>query len=652
MGTATRAHGELFCRWGRRWSAVGALVALTMAALAPHALAAPGSASCTATHTVTSADCAGADWLAALLPGDTSLLSKPEAPLTRELAVRYLYAALQPTAASTCAVAPFSDVAASAAWCPQAQWAKNLHVLTAGKSGSAAPGTAVSRGGFAVMLYRATHRGDSAPTCLVRPTMDVAVTSASCGSVRWTLDQTALMPMRGGVFGPDLKVTRAQAAGALYRLIGAHTSVMEIETHTWTGDRAKYFNAPRAAGTSFGTDIAWLGDGLAIGSDGYPYEWGSATEFVRPSTKKGAFGMYGTGLVLLPNYPMSVGVSDVVAVFGQANRYAIKSDGTLWTWGFVPGDPSWGRLKPRQVLGPKNVVYAGATSTAAIAVEAGGQVWTWSLTKKKESRPKKVMRIKNIVTFVQSPVSRLQFAGRTHFFLTANGTVWAWGEGGKGELGNGKFTSSLTPVKVSGPKNTVDLGVTDSGQIAALHRDGTVYVWGSGAGKKIYDDTFADSSRPRRIAGLKNIVQLVVQEGSLFALRSNGTVYGWGANSCANLGDGTVKTRAVPVQIPRLTKVSRIAGGNQRMQAITTSGEVWSWGRDDTAKSDGCYGQKKPQRVGKDGSGIYGGSAFADSNGRLFWRISAKKGYKQVKGTTPTQVVRTLSGSQKVLLVE
>src|SRR5438445_12684882 len=57
------------------------------------------------------------------------------------------------------------------------------------------------------------------------------------------------------------------------------------------------------------------------------------------------------------------------------------------------------------------------------------------------------------------------------------GTVSAWGDNGNGQLGNGTFTNSNTPVQVSGlgGVRAIAGGVTHS---LALKSDGTGWAWG------------------------------------------------------------------------------------------------------------------------------------------------------------------------------
>jgi alpha-tubulin suppressor-like RCC1 family protein len=84
-------------------------------------------------------------------------------------------------------------------------------------------------------------------------------------------------------------------------------------------------------------------------------------------------------------------------------------------------------------------------------------------------------------------------AGGNHALaLDANGRVFSWGYGWNGELGDGAnrpYGQSLKPIPVVGPGSTLTLGGiaairAGDGQSFALSKDGTVYTWGDGfAGK-------------------------------------------------------------------------------------------------------------------------------------------------------------------------
>ena len=59
--------------------------------------------------------------------------------------------------------------------------------------------------------------------------------------------------------------------------------------------------------------------------------------------------------------------------------------------------------------------------------------------------------------------------------LKSDGTVWAWGSNGAGELGNGTYTNSNVPVSVSGLSGVVALAAGLNHSLA-LKSDGTVWT--------------------------------------------------------------------------------------------------------------------------------------------------------------------------------
>lgn len=62
--------------------------------------------------------------------------------------------------------------------------------------------------------------------------------------------------------------------------------------------------------------------------------------------------------------------------------------------------------------------------------------------------------------------------------LRSDGTLWAWGYNGAGQLGDGTTQGRLSPVQIG--TNTSWSAVAAGGQYTmALHNDGTLWAWGS-----------------------------------------------------------------------------------------------------------------------------------------------------------------------------
>ena len=191
--------------------------------------------------------------------------------------------------------------------------------------------------------------------------------------------------------------------------------------------------------------------------------------------------------------------------------------------------------------------------------------------------------------------------------LKKDGTVWAWGRGYDGQLGDGTNAGRKFPLPVC-----VDLECSvlldEVIEIAAsynstyaLKKDGTVWAWGDNSGygygefidySKLGDGTRIDRSLPVQVCAdencinyLDNVVSIDTQFSSVAALKNDGTVWTWGWNGNGELGDGSKINRSIPVQVcsdfdcnNHLDNIAAVSTGAGFMVALKSDGTVWSWG--------------------------------------------------------------------------
>ena len=194
-------------------------------------------------------------------------------------------------------------------------------------------------------------------------------------------------------------------------------------------------------------------------------------------------------------------------------------------------------------------------------------------------------------------------AGRYHTLaLNSDGSeVYAWGQNGYGELGDGTNIDRHTPVRVLGGEQGGEY-LTGISQLAvgpyysiALKSDGSaVYAWGENTYGQLGDGTYVHRSTPVKVLGgaqggtyLTDISQIDAALYSTVALKSDGSeVYAWGRNQFGQLGDGTTDNSNIPVKVlggeqggEYLTDVSQISIGGYHTLALKSDGsEVYSWG--------------------------------------------------------------------------
>ena len=216
---------------------------------------------------------------------------------------------------------------------------------------------------------------------------------------------------------------------------------------------------------------------------------------------------------------------------------------TLWTWG---ASNSGGRL-------------GNATTTdrsTPITTFAGGTDW------------------KQISTFAWHSAA-----------VKTDGTLWVWGRGNLGQMGNSQTTNRSTPVTTfAGGTNwrQVDVGNESSG---AIKTDGTLWMWGTNTRGQLGNNATANASTPvTTFSGGTNWKQVSCGSGVIAAIKTDGTLWMWGGADVGQLGNGLVSAISWVS-----TPITTFAGGNTWKQvscgagnaisAIKTDGTLWMWGR-------------------------------------------------------------------------
>jgi alpha-tubulin suppressor-like RCC1 family protein len=178
--------------------------------------------------------------------------------------------------------------------------------------------------------------------------------------------------------------------------------------------------------------------------------------------------------------------------------------------------------------------------------------------------------------------------------LTALGQVWAWGDNGGGQLGNGTTTASNVPIVVNGlpaivaisasaPPYMLGAPMPSRAHSMALADDGRVFVWGDNTWGQLGDGTTTRSLVPKQVPGLSGITRVAAGGGFSLALKTDGadsgSVWSWGRNDYFQLGDNS--PFAAPPRLAPLPGVSGIAeldAGDLHSTAIKSDRTLWRWG--------------------------------------------------------------------------
>jgi uncharacterized repeat protein (TIGR02543 family) len=303
-----------------------------------------------------------------------------------------------------------------------------------------------------------------------------------------------------------------------------------------------------------------------------------------------------------------------VSIWGGAREViTLKPDGTVWTWGLnAKGQLGSGTTTdaslPAQVLGPDGTGYlTGIVAVMGgeqhnIALKSNGTVWTWGLNAEEQlgngtttnsSTPVQVSGLTSIV--------KLGGRGYHSVAVKSDGTVWTWGWDEYGALGNGVDDSNndyLVPIEVAGVSNPIM--VTAGFQFSvALMQDHTLMAWGNNAEGEIGDGTTTNRLTPVPVPGINQVVWVSAGWTHVVAIRADGTVWTWGANNwqgafdCEDayddnnlgfycgygmLGDGTENDHYTPEQVPGLSGAIMALGGDSSTSVLLRDGTVWTFG--------------------------------------------------------------------------
>jgi alpha-tubulin suppressor-like RCC1 family protein len=151
--------------------------------------------------------------------------------------------------------------------------------------------------------------------------------------------------------------------------------------------------------------------------------------------------------------------------------------------------------------------------------------------------------------------------------LLGNGDYYNWGYNAAGQLGNGTTDDSAVPVEVTLPAAVRQVfqggSGAKNGQTVAILADGSVWAWGDNDRGQLGDGTRVSSDVPLRVDVPSGVTFVKVSSGGYasYAIDRSGRLWAWGDNKSGQLGTGSIPTMATqPLRVGiRLTQVSSTA---------------------------------------------------------------------------------------------
>jgi alpha-tubulin suppressor-like RCC1 family protein len=356
------------------------------------------------------------------------------------------------------------------------------------------------------------------------------------------------------------------------------------------------FNVANDIEESFATDYwlfeQYIGDQL--------FSWG-----------RGNFGQLGNFSITNRSTPVQERTSSTNWKQVSAGGYhtaAIKTNGTLWSWGFndqgqigdntssggVSGTNS--RSTPvQEFTSSTNWKQVSTLSYSTTAIKTDGTLWSWGLNSNGQIGDNtngggglgaNTSRSTPRQEITSSTNWKSVAGGSQHVVaIKTDGTLWCWGLNTTGQLGDNTLASRSTPrQEITSSTNWKQISAGSGGRFtAALKTDGTLWSWGYNSYGNIGDNTAANTiarSTPRQeFTSSTNWRQVFAASGEqTLAIKTNGTLWSWGRNNSGQIGDNTIANRSTPRQeITSSTNWKYVSGG-YTTTAIKTDGTLWVWG--------------------------------------------------------------------------
>ena len=285
---------------------------------------------------------------------------------------------------------------------------------------------------------------------------------------------------------------------------------------------------------------------------------------------------------------------------------ALTAEGALWTWGYSAttgalGDATAvGRITPAQIASPVPWQQVALGASHSVAIKTDGSLWSWgSNINGRLGDGTTVTRTSPTAIAATTTWLEVAAGGSHSAAVAANGTLWTWGLNSSGQLGHSDTIERWVPTQVGTATHwkTVACGTSFT---VALTTTGQLWAFGQNFLGQLGDGSFSQRSSPVRVGSASDWAAVTAGSSYALALKTDGSLWAWGLGSSGQLGQGAnLTSRSSPVQVGSDNDWASVTAGSGTVVARKLDGSVWAWGSNvDGQMADGTLtNQLLPKRL-------------------------------------------------------
>jgi alpha-tubulin suppressor-like RCC1 family protein len=276
---------------------------------------------------------------------------------------------------------------------------------------------------------------------------------------------------------------------------------------------------------------------------------------------------------------------------GESSTLAIRgSDGTCWAWGYngsgqLGTNNTTNYSSPVSIVGGNSFTQISSVGSHSLGLDENGIGWAWGFNGNGQLGTNNRTSYSSPVSIVGgNSFSKISAGAGFSLAIRGNdGTGWAWGYNGYGQLGNNNRTSCSSPISIVGENSFIQISAGSGFSLAIRGNDGSGWAWGFNNFGELGHNNTSSSSSPVSIVGGMSFIQIYAGTHSL-AIDGNYTGWAWGSNAFGQLGTNNDTNYSSPVSVEGNYSFTKILSIYYSSFAITTTKEIFSWGKNDTGQ--------------------------------------------------------------------